>query len=120
MPVILCNQISNKNLDQVKTPWPNGKALLSGGKDWEFESPRCRLRSSLITFYFCQHGLFVYLEYISTVNEPEQNNLHKYLQLCVYTGALSCLRFILPFHPRIVWFFLGVFIILTEFGFRKK
>ena len=27
----------------VQTPWPNGKALLSGGKDWEFESPRCRI-----------------------------------------------------------------------------
>ena len=24
-------------------PWPNGKALLSGGKDWEFESPWYRI-----------------------------------------------------------------------------
>ena len=28
-----------------KVPWPNGKALLSGGKDWEFESPWYRTAS---------------------------------------------------------------------------
>ena len=27
-----------------RVPWPNGKALLSGGKDWEFESPWYRRR----------------------------------------------------------------------------
>lgn len=36
------------------TPWPNGKALLSGGKDWEFESPWCRnvynFRQKMIDF----------------------------------------------------------------------
>ena len=32
------------------TPWPNGKALLSGGKDWEFESPRCRVIRTLFVF----------------------------------------------------------------------
>ena len=42
-------------------PWPNGKALLSGGKDWEFESPwnRSFLRSAslfllrLMALIFC-------------------------------------------------------------------
>ena len=33
-------------------PWPNGKALLSGGKDWEFESPWYR---ELI--FFCYSNL---------------------------------------------------------------
>lgn len=40
MVYIFCK--SSKLSANYKAPWPNGKALLSGGKDWGFESLWCR------------------------------------------------------------------------------